>query len=891
MSEQNLGKLEAAANAVLFEEKDPPTPDQIRVVIGQLRPVFGIDEGAAEQLAKKFEAQHDVSMEIGASLTTDDYEPWLNHAKAELNFFYWNRYRQLLVEKAYSKKVVASMDEVTDRILDLMGDPTRPGPWDRRGMVVGHVQSGKTANYTGLICKAADAGYKVIIVIAGIHNNLRNQTQLRIEEGFVGVERVVGDKGSGKAFATRRVGVGRFNATRQPATFTTSTRDFNKQTAEAVGIPIRDLKEPVVFVIKKNLSTLKNLLAWLGDHDEPMVLIDDEADNASINIKRDKDDVSKINEHIRLLLRKSSKSCYVGYTATPFANIFIDPDTDDEMLGSDLFPEDFIVSLDPPSDYFGPDVVFREKPDEIIREIADNEELLPIKHKIDHDLVDLPPSMLDALRTFLVARTIRVLRGDGKQHCSMLVNASRFVGIQSDIRNLLHDQLEQIKSSVSTYAALPETQACRDPEIAALREAWLAEYKDSGDGWSTVQSRLSEAIAPISVVTVNAKSPGNLNYEANKTNGLQVIAVGGLSLSRGLTLEGLTVSYFLRNSVMYDTLMQMGRWFGYRPKYRDLCRVWMPDEAQGWYSHIAESIEMLRSELRMMEASQRPPREFGLKVRSHPDSLLITARNKIGSGQEIVHEVGLANNFVETVMLARTQFAANRDAVRSFSESLDRAGHSASSASRSVSGLLFESVDVDLVLSFLNGWRNTPESVFTDPEPVTKYIEDRASGEHALWDVLVRGSEKLGDRLVDNTFGVPLGCMRRSFDEKTPGIVRVSGAKQRVGDARDERSGLAEPVAVTAEAEFRAASPHAKTFPGLIYREVRERPLLVIYPLFLAGRDNTLPPDEQPAMAWGISFPRTKLEEQTVKFVVNAVWMKERYGDDDLDEEDWDSDD
>ena len=166
------------------------------------------------------------------------------------------------------------------------------------------------------------------------------------------------------------VGVGRFDHTRRPVTFTNTIRDFNKATATGVGIPLQNLTEPAVFVIKKNSSTLKNLLEWLREHsargggesiDEPMLLIDDEADNASINIRHGAGEVSRINGQIRDLLRMFDRSCYVGYTATPFANIFIDPDTDDQMRGEDLFPRSFIVSLDPPSNYFGATTVFIEE--------------------------------------------------------------------------------------------------------------------------------------------------------------------------------------------------------------------------------------------------------------------------------------------------------------------------------------------------------------------------------------------------------------------------------------------------------------------------------------------------------------------------------------------------
>ncbi len=410
------------------------------------------------KLAKEFEARHGVTMTIGAVLIEQGYEPWLEASRVNISPYYWSRYRKLLVAKGFSGQVVAMLENVTDRILGLLENPLKDGPWDRRGMVVGHVQSGKTANYTGLICKASDAGYKLIVVIAGIHNNLRNQTQLRIDEGFVG-------RDSARLLSHKDdlfIGVGRFDQSRRPVTFTNSIKDYNKAMATGVGIPLKNLTEPAVFVIKKNSSTLKNLLEWLKEHNArhsvgtvevPMLLIDDEADNASINIRHGQDEVSRINGQIRDLLKMFERSCYVGYTATPFANIFIDPDSDDAMLGEDLFPRNFIISLDPPTNYFGAAKVFHDDPDRIVRIIDDNEDLLPLKHPIDTKIVSLPDSLIDAIRTFVIARSVRLARGHKNPHCSMLINASRFTAVQGQIRNVVHNRLEDIKNSVRIYGA------------------------------------------------------------------------------------------------------------------------------------------------------------------------------------------------------------------------------------------------------------------------------------------------------------------------------------------------------------------------------------------------------------------------------------------------------
>lgn len=899
MSTEALEGLERAVEALLATEKSV-TPEGIRDWINKFRliPTFNISEEESEALARRFEVRHGVTMSIGSVLIEREFKPWLEGELAAIDFFYWNRYRKLLAEKHLSAKVISTLDAETDRILGFLENPAKDGPWSRRGMVVGHVQSGKTANYIGLIGKAADAGYRLIVVIAGVHNNLRNQTQKRIDEGFVG-------RDSARLLSQREdkyVGVGRFDQSRRPVTFTNSVKDFSKEMATGVGVPLQNLNEPVVFVIKKNSSTLKNLVEWLREHnasrgsktvDAPMLLIDDEADNASINVRYGAGEVSLINGKIRELLTMFSRSCYVGYTATPFANIFIDPDTDDDMRGEDLFPRHFIVSLDPPSNYFGADRVFRDDSKAIIRHIEDNEDLLPMRHKKEHNIVALPQSLVTAIRTFIVGRAIRIARGDERQHSSMLVNASRFTGVQSQIRTLIQGFMGDIQASVRVNGALPSQQALRDPEIAALHAVWTEEFSKGDTKWATVQQHLVAAVAPIKTVEVNSRSHGNLNYDDYASTGLSVIAVGGYSLSRGLTLEGLMVSYFLRNSMMYDTLMQMGRWFGYRPGYDDLCKVWMPEEAEGWYAHVAESIEMLREELRRMAAAGATPEEFGLKVRAHPDTLIVTARNKMGSSEKIVVRIGLGNEFVETAILKNdsTSLKDNLRTVQRFVESLKESGHALSAGQESNGSWLLRDVPVAPIRTFITGFVNHPLSMLTDPGPVGRYIEDREDSELRLWDVLFVGVRT--DREPDTSLGVPIVLQQRTAGTKSDSSTLRITNKQRVSSRGVERAGLSESDIGKAEKEFAAdKEPGARlNYPDRIYRAVRSRPLLIIHLL------EVLKPDgqgeklhDQPVVAWSISFPETKRPEQRVEYVVTTNWLRENFRED-LEDEEMESDD
>ena len=886
-----------------------PTREEIRELIERVRRIYSsVTVEQAEDFARELEEVHGVTMEIGSKLEgRRGFEKWLDDAKLEINPYYWNRYKKLLSgrEKMLSGQVIAMMDQVTDRILGLLGNPKKEGPWDRRGMVVGHVQSGKTANYIGLINKSADAGYKIIVVIAGIQNKLRNQTQSRVDEGFIGFDssNLLSNKNVSGGF----IGVGRYDRTQRPSPFTNTLRDFNKQTATSVGIPLINLRTPAIFVIKKNYNALGNLIEWLKEHNaqhssaplitEPMLLIDDEADHASINTKTGQDKVSRINGQIRDLLKIFHRSSYVGYTATPFANIFINPDTDDEMFSEDLFPRDFIVGLDPPDNYFGATRVFLPNTGEdeeggspIVRHIEDNEDVLPLKHDKHHRIESLPESLENAVRTFIVARAIRLFRRQERTHNSMLVNVSYFTDVQNQLKNEIHNLVKKIEDNIVVNAGNPVKDAITDPEIAVLKDIFNREYSNIGISWENVQSKLRDSITAVRVVAINLDSPDALDY-GDYQNGLNVIAVGGYSLSRGLTLEGLIVSYFLRSSMMYDTLMQMGRWFGYRQGYEDLCRVWMLEEAEGWYAHITESIEELRGELRRMESVGATPEEFGLKVRSHPDTLIVTARNKMGSGQRWTLSIGLANQFVETTALHKDDKikAHNHQAAVKLAKTLQDFGLKLDVTEF---GKFFRQAPVKNVLDFLMAFKNHQGSRLTETRAVCQYIMDRENTELSEWDILFAGLKtNNGKTPIDKSLGFEIVCQRRKEGKRSIGKkdYLLIGDKQHVASRGIEAIDLSEEEKNEAEKKYRERSARAKkdnkniNYPDFIYREKRKRPLLIIHLLVVGEKDDDLK-DAEPIVAYGISFPRTEYEEKKVEYIVNPTWMREHYGD--LEDED-----
>jgi Z1 domain len=571
----------------------------------------------------------------------------------------------------------------------------------------------------------------------------------------------------------------------------------------------------------------------------------------------------------------------------------IDPDTDDEALKQDLFPRHFIIGLDAPSNYFGAQKVFIDGHDRHVRLIEDNEDVFPMKHKIDDQVEVLPESLVQAVRTFIVARAIRNANGQQANHASMLVNASRFTDVQGRLRSRITDVVGRIRDAVAVDAGKGQA-ALKNHEIASLHEIWKQEFEALNDAeWPAIQSRLHEVLIAARVVEVNAsKRSQALDYDQGGEHGVTVIAVGGFSLSRGLTLEGLTVSYFLRNSIMYDTLMQMGRWFGYRNGYEDLCRVWMPADGVGWYAHIHGAMDDLQAQLKRMELAKATPEQFGLAVRSHPETLIVTARNKMGSGKEFPVKVGLAKEMVETTRLKNevAQLVQNRAAGDALAEAIATSGRVPESGRRDS---LFLSVPVELISTFLNSFRADPANLRTDAKLIGDYIAARSDSELKVWDVLFASAQN-DDVQADTLSGLimkPFG--RKVADDKLrEGTLTISGTSLRVGSPGDERVGLTSQQIKTAIDEFSGplrdvGKTVPTTLPPRIFREIEGR-----RPLIILRFVNPIIADESlksrllgNVLAWSIHFPSSNIEGGTVEYVVNTIRMREMFGEEEIEEE------
>lgn len=781
MANPSVEQLETIISAYIntvFKDV-PPTEEEfidkatlLRTANALLTPVT--DQEFADILARLRQTLV-VQMDVGVYINdrNNGHQSWLPAKRAQFDFFFWNRYKKYLEEiKHWNPRVTTNLGKVSDEILDLCGDPSDEH-FAIKGLVLGDVQSGKTANYTALCNKAADTGYRIIIVLAGMQENLRKQTQERLDAECTGRKsEYYLDPKAEQGIKNQPVGVGRYGTSKKIAAFTSVTKDFDSGVLRSNNLGIENVNCPVILVVKKNKRILNNLIKWLSDNNThnaagqielPLFLIDDEADNASINTKDPDSSPAAINDCIRRLLMLFSKTTYLGITATPFANIFIDPDNYD-----DLFPSDFIYALSPPTDYIGADRIFGDDGDHysMLETIDpyDLESCFPAKHKKEFVVSCLPDDLYEAANYFLLVNAIRDYRGDTTEHRSMMVHISLYTLVQNQIAEMLAVWLEQVKSDLRNFSKLPVQKAEKIASIGNLHEVWDKYNLSavSGISWEEIlRTYLYPAAAPIDVRAVNMKTgAASLDYFNHKHDGLRVIAVGGNSLSRGLTLEGLCVTYFHRNTKMYDTLMQMGRWFGYRPNYQDLVKIWMSDEAIDWYGQITRATDELKNEIIKMRNAHQTPMEFGLKVRQDPGALIVTARNKMRTATDITCPVTVSGNLLETPRLkaALPILAENERVFKAFVNSLAECGDRLENAERTKGHYYWQHVPNETVAELLRDFETHPWHLSFNGRALSEYIESKPWADG--WDVVLinsgDGSEYPGGiRCGDETLLLP----------------------------------------------------------------------------------------------------------------------------------------
>lgn len=851
-----------------------------------------LGEELADRLVRHLETFYGTNQSDGHVLKTD-FEEWYPKRKGEINFYFWRRLQKYWLDHSILPvQVVGSVDNVTNEIIGFLGDPQEIKSWRRRGLVMGHVQSGKTTNYSALIAKAADAGYRVIIVLAGLTNSLRYQTQVRLDQTFVG-KSSLGDSVTSVIYPVSYSfkGIeGESSELRHPYCGTTQVSDFNVGKATGIVAAEGNFADPILFVTKKNEKVLEQLAGWLrglrqgGQLEGPMLLIDDEADNASINTAKDPGVTTRINARIRELLDCSRRSSYVGYTATPFANIFIDPDTNDEMLKNDLFPEHFIKSLEPPENYIGADKLFSEKGelyDICVRPIPDDyKDLLRLNHKSGDKVKELPQSLKDAVFEYALFRCLRTLAGEGDRHSSMLANVSRFNAIQQQVHDEIYRLLQDLKAAADVWGASSTWE--RSEILSCLNEVWRKEYeKYSEFTWDEVREVLKQAISSVEVRLVNMRG-GGLDYTKAPDLGLHIIAVGGLALSRGLTLEGLAISYVLRNVGAADTLLQMGRWFGYRPGYEKLCRIHATRDMLDHFREVSDSVEELRDDLVRMERMGHTPDQFSLKVRQSPTGIAITAANKMRAAKPLLIALDLSARHLQAYELFNKDDVNGKhlDAVNSLVTILNT--NFSDKRVRDESAFVWSGVRVSVVKELLKSFK-LPQLEFAlgneERSLALDYISDRSAVELSTWDIAIpfrrKGSFDF-PLAIDGADGVFCRNRHSGFPKSDdPGVVKIT-EKNVVADAAPNDLKYGECRVKLGEKIEKLKEDNPKLSPEKACLLARERPLLVIH-LFnfklddKHGNSKSLEFNEKlPVVTVSLAFPNTNIQPQPREYAISV---------------------
>ena len=851
---------------------------------------YNVSDDEFEKILRAVRVNFTVQMEGEDACIEEENEhkKWLNAVKSDVDWFFWTRYEKYLqLDKHWSASLTAALNETSDKILDLMGNPRSSENFNRRGLIIGEVQSGKTANYTALCAKAADVGYKVIIVLTGILEDLRRQTQARLDLEFAGLksQNFLSKSKNTAPKSSYSIGVSKYGIEKEISQFTSVNADFKAATLDNLNLSLKYINGTVLFVIKKNKRILENLIEWLKQSivlgtnkiNYPLLLLDDEADNASINTNNPDADPTAINNCIRKMLNLFNKTTYIGVTATPFANIFINPFNEEDTLNDDLFPRDFIYALSVPNNYIGADKIFDGDYKNILVPITpaycpDVELCFPKGHKKDFIVEKLPKSLCNAMDYFLLVNAIRDLRGDLKTHRTMLIHVSRFTNIHAQIYSKVLIRLKKIVADLRAYAALSVEEAEKESSSIKNLHRVFDEYKlekIGGVSWEKIlHEYLRRAVEPIQVGLRNSTGDHYFSYEQNP-DGLRVIAIGGNSFTRGLTLEGLCVTYFYRNASAYDTLMQMGRWFGYRPNYEDLCRLWTTQEIIDWYGYVSGVSNELKNEIKLMERVGLTPKDFGLKVRRHPDTLMITAPNKMRAGIKIKWPVELNRILIETPRLINNQniLDANRKLVTEFIDGLAHFTRLEDGRFKNLWRGIPKNLVAKLILSF-----KTENWVKFQSQPISEYIDKM---DEEFWDVYIpEGIGKEYDELTLGGENFTVKPVERSVIVEEEQI-KIGGHNLQVSTPGTTRAGLTDEEIKKAEDDFHALPGNEnKALSENAYLIYGRRPLLVLFIIRpKVEGENKLP---EVLIALGVGFPAlnpsiAESKVKTAEFVINAV--------------------
>lgn len=871
------------------------------------KPKFPLTDEEKERIEDQARYQY-LSKQTDGECITDDYMhyDWYTERvnNDEIDGFFWNRYRKFLINEMHlAQPAVNKMDFVTlKELMNLLGDPQCESDFTRKGLILGDVQSGKTSTYIGYICKAADAGYKIIILLTGTIETLRTQTQQRVEEGFVGFDISKSEDENTSA----RVGVG-LDGKPLYVTAVTSREDDFVGSKNKIMQSLESSKV-ILCIVKKNAKVLEKLYNWLykinidekiGKIPYPMLMIDDEADNASINTHKPEENPTVINEWIRKLLKIFTKTSYVGFTATPFANVFIDPEVPD-----DLFPEHFIYSLPTSDTYIGATKIFYKDGQyhnalKYVKDAGVKEKdgfSFYCKHKKDWRGL-LPDSLSDAVYTFLLANAIRDLRNDEKSPRTMMINISRFKDVHAYIKERVESIFNKIFSKIKFDMTNNLDEIKRIPELKRLYELWEDNYSTLEFTWNDVSEALYSACENIQIMVVNsAKNSDKLDYEQNPN--LRVIAIGGMALSRGLTLEGLVVSYFYRSTATFDVLMQMGRWFGYRFNYADIFRIWTSKKSVDWYSEIAESSELLKNDIRRMKDLKKTPRDFGIRVRNDSSELKITAANKMRTADDNVEYISFYGDVYDTPYMINDIEINKKNCFEldKFVELAITSGCKLSRNKNKGNKLQLSDVDKSIIMTFLKNYKSSRFNIRFDIDSIYSFLNESKSEFLNKWDVIfMEGRNENNSKYVICDHEMKAVQRTASIDAENSDRINVGSRGQLTGPS-DGKLGLdtiadalkIESAQKAFEADYlerkKVPFEDGQTYPiSVWFKYIADRkPVLLVYKMFFLSDEDAAEYEkeyfENAGVSWlglAMGIPNCGTAGEVHQYKVNQIYSQQ----------------
>ena len=471
----------------------------------------------------------------------------------------------------------------------------------------------------------------------------------------------------------------------------------------------------------------------------------------------------------------------------------------------------------------------------------------------------------------------------------MLINVSRFTAVQEEVSGLVNEYLKDIQGACKLYCKLPSNKALQDTYMKRLKKTFETIYLNVHFAWEEVQTQLYNSCGSIIVQTINQRNGQNLNYD-DYPNGLRLIAVGGMSLSRGLTLEGLVISYFYRNSRMYDTLMQMGRWFGYRGKYARFCRIWMSDDSIEWYRYISQATDELREEVKRFEDSGLTPKDFGLRVRSDLTALIVTARNKMRSTEEMECAISFSGVYIDTpeIYADLDKNRRNLESVNSLIKTCMEYGDEYTPKAEEGNQYIIRSVPVQVILEFLNEIEVSPKNEKFNTTAVRRFIREYRGEELKNWDIAFASGKSEREILLYNS--TKYHCVSRSFSIENDGkILKMSGSKKHLAGGGDAAAALSKEKV----REIKENSQKSNLAPNDYFTGVDRNPLLTIFAVELNECRKSESAEQEKkiqeqylkdyVIGFGIGIPSLSDQEtKYVKYVLNKV-AKQQIFEDELD--------